>query len=164
MGVLKENKLYLGVVILNKISYFRGKHRFLSNFYLSPVEFGGLTYPTAEAAFQAQKCSDPADRVKYTRVKNPVKAKMMGKGETLPANWSQVSFDVMNAVLHSKFSDPELAGMLLATGDAYLEEGNHWHDNLWGRCTCEGCREKESRNNLGRILMGIRAELASGNN
>ena len=45
----------------------------------SPVTLGGLTYPNAEAAFQAQKCEKEEDKVKYTLVKNPVVAKRMGK-------------------------------------------------------------------------------------
>ena len=141
------------------ISSFRDDYRFLSNFYQCPFEYGGLTYPNAEAAFQAQKCSDPIERIRYTQIKNPVIAKRMGRHETLPADWDATCFDIMNAILHQKFAVPELAQLLLATGDAYLEEGNHWHDNRWGRCTCEKCKVKEGQNWLGKILMGIRDEL-----
>ena len=144
---------------MDKISSFRGEYRFLSNFYQCPFEYDGLTYPNAEAAFQAQKCSNPDDRVKYTQIKNPVRAKQMGRREQLPADWDARSYDVMFAVLRAKFSVPALAEMLKATGDAYLEEGNHWHDNRWGRCTCEKCKNKPSQNQLGKILMSIRAEL-----
>lgn len=71
------------------------------------------------------------------------------------------SFEIMNDILHVKFSVPELAEMLKSTGDAYIEEGNHWHDNRWGRCVCERCSNKAAENRLGKILMGIRAELNS---
>ena len=40
--------------------------------------------------------------------------------------------------------------------DATLIEGNHWHDNRWGDCTCERCSAKEGQNWLGKILMEIR--------
>ena len=141
------------------ISSFRDQYRFLSNFYKCPLEYDGLTYPNAEAAFQAQKCSDPAGRIRYTQIKNPVIAKRLGRHETLPADWESTCFDIMSAILHQKFANPELARQLLATGDAYLEEGNHWHDNRWGHCTCDKCRDKEGQNWLGKILMGIRDEL-----
>ena len=141
------------------IKSFRGEHRFLSNFYQFPFEYEGLTYPNSEAAFQAQKCIDPADRVKYTQIKNPLRAKQMGKREQLRPDWGEVSYDIMDAVLYQKFAVPELAQLLLATGDAYLVEGNHWHDNRWGNCTCDKCRDKEGQNWLGKILMGIRDEL-----
>lgn len=142
---------------MNKITTFRGEYHFLSNFYQHPFTYNGLVYPNAEAAFQAQKCSSDADRIKYTLQKNPVRAKQMGKKEpNLPSNWDEISYDIMFDILRAKFSVPELAEMLESTGDAYLEEGNHWHDNRWGRCTCEKCRAKEGKNWLGKILMQVR--------
>ena len=39
------------------IDSFRGENYFLSNFFQCDFEYEGLTYHTAEAAFQAQKCS-----------------------------------------------------------------------------------------------------------
>lgn len=145
---------------MNKISSFRDEYRFLSNFYQCSFEYKGLTYPNAEAAFQAQKCCKEEDKIKYTLQKNPVRVKQMGKKEpNLPANWDTVSYDIMNEILHAKFSVPELAEKLKATGNAYLEEGNHWHDNRWGKCTCEKCSTKEGQNWLGKILMEIREEL-----
>lgn len=42
---------------------------------------------------------------------------------------------------------------MLATGDAYLEEGNTWGDRIWGTVNGSGA------NRLGVILMQIRAEL-----
>ena len=142
---------------MNKISTFRGEYHFLSNFYQHPFTYKGLVYPNAEAAFQAQKCSSNADRIKYTLQKNPVRAKQMGKKEpNLPSNWDEISYDIMLDILRAKFAVPELAEMLESTGDAYLEEDNHWHDNRWGNCICEKCSTKEGKNWLGKILMHIR--------
>ena len=59
----------------------------------------------------------------------------------------------MRDVLRAKFSDPELRGRLLATGEKHLVEGNHWGDRVWGQCPV-GIGE----NWLGRLLMDIRAE------
>lgn len=84
----------------------------------------------------------------------------MGKKKSnLPKDLDEIPYDFMNDILHAKFSVSELAEKLIATGDAYLEEGNHWHDNRWGKCTCEKCSAKEGQNWLGKILMGIRTEL-----
>jgi hypothetical protein len=47
--------------------------------------------------------------------------------------------------------------MLLSTGDMELTESNWWHDNFWGVCTCNKCKDGE--NNLGKILMDIRLNL-----
>ena len=148
---------------MDKITTFRDQYRFLSNFYPMPFAYKGLTYPNAEAAFQAQKCTTDEDKIKYTLVKNPVRAKQMGKREPdLPDDWNEISYGIMEEILRAKFSVPELAEMLKATGDAYLEEENHWHDNRWGSCTCASCSARGGQNWLGKILMGIREELRKG--
>lgn len=142
-----------------QISEFKGEYRFLSNFYQHPFEFEGLTYPNAEAAFQAQKCRSSEDKIKYTQTKNPVVVKRMGKKEpALPENWTEIAYDIMKEILRAKFSVPELKDMLKATGTAVLIEGNRWHDNRWGACCCEKSKEKEHENRLGKILMEIREE------
>ena len=140
------------------IDEFNGEYRFLSNFYQFPFEFEGLTYPNAEAAFQAQKCATDEEKNKYTTVKNPVVAKRMGKKEPgFPANWDEICYGIMKRILIAKFSDPELRSKLAASGDAILIEGNHWHDNRWGKCSCERCKNKNGQNWLGKILMEIRS-------
>ena len=148
---------------MNKITSFKDEHRFLSNFYQSPVAFGELTYPNAEAAFQAQKCEKEEDKVKYTLVKNPVVAKRMGKKEpNLPENWRDISYGIMLDIIRAKFSLPEMKEKLLATGDAELVEGNNHHDNIWGDCTCPRCAAKLGQNRLGKILMQVREGLKQG--
>ena len=49
------------------------------------------------------------ERVKYTLIKNPVRAKQMGKKEQLPENWDKKAYRIMNDILHAKFKVPELA-------------------------------------------------------
>jgi predicted NAD-dependent protein-ADP-ribosyltransferase YbiA (DUF1768 family) len=48
--------------------------------------------------------------------------------------------------------------MLLSTGDMELTEGNWWHDNFYGSCSCVKCGGK-GQNNLGKILMDVRLNL-----
>ncbi len=149
---------------MDKITLFKEQYRFLSNFYQFPVTYQGLTYPNAEAAFQAQKCEKEEDKIKYTLIKNPVVAKRMGKKEPkLPDNWRERSFGIMLEILRAKFSLSEMKEKLLATGDAELVEGNNHHDNLWGDCTCSRCAAKAGQNRLGKILMQVREELKQEN-
>ena len=141
----------------NVINDFNGEYRFLSNFYQCDFEFEGLTYHNAEAAFQAQKCASEAEKIKYTQVKSPVTAKRMGKKEPgFPPNWDEICHGIMKNILTAKFSNPELRAKLKATGDKVLIEGNTWHDNRWGDCSCPKCANKEGQNWLGIILMEIR--------
>lgn len=141
------------------ITEFKGEYSFLSNFHKSPVTFEGLMYPCVENAFQAGKRADRDGKIKYTTQNNPVKAKMMGKREKLPEDWDKLSVELMKKLIKIKFSDPGLAAKLLATGDEEIIESNRWHDNKWGKCTCERCQNKPSSNLLGKILMKTRGEI-----
>lgn len=137
----------------NKIDSFTGKYEFLSNFYVAPVIFEGLTYNNNEAAFQAQKCIDPKDRSKFTKL-NPTEAKKLGREIQLRKDWEQIKIQVMRGVVEAKFTqNPELAWKLLDTGDTYLEEGNTWGDRIWGTVDGQGA------NILGKILMVVRENL-----
>ena len=61
-----------------------------------------------------------------------------------------------NVVVEKIKQNPWMADALLETGDAYLEEGNTWHDQFWGTVNGVG------QNNLGKTLMTVREELRSG--
>ena len=66
----------------------------------------------------------------------------------------------MDEVLIAKFTqNPSLKEQLLDTGDVELIEGNTWHDNYWGNCTCSKCSGIIGRNQLGKTLMNIREEI-----
>jgi predicted NAD-dependent protein-ADP-ribosyltransferase YbiA (DUF1768 family) len=63
----------------------------------------------------------------------------------------------MEQCVRYKFThNAELRSALIATGDAYLEEGNDWGDRVWG--VYQGVGE----NRLGRILMKVRADMSRG--
>ena len=140
------------------INCFDGKYAFLSNFYISPCDLEGILYPTVEHAFQAAKTLDRNERLKIAAAETPGKAKRMGRSVTLRPDWEEIKIDVMRQCLHSKFKDPDLVFALLDTGDEELIEGNTWHDNCWGNCTCEQCVNKPGENRLGKLLMEIRKE------
>ena len=58
----------------------------------------------------------------------------------------------MYDILKKKFSDDDLKARLLLTGDKKLIEGNKWHDNFWGNCTCKKCENVEGKNMLVNCL------------
>lgn len=147
---------------MKKSQAFKGKFHFLSNFYNYPFIYDGIMYQTSEAAFQAQKCKLDRDKLKYSNITDPKKAKAMGRREELPNDWDERCYGIMKSVIQAKFSDPILKQLLLDTNDRYLEEVNYWHDNRWGRCTCDKCKNKTGQNWLGKILMEVREELKTG--
>ncbi|MGI4792150.1 MAG: NADAR family protein [Janthinobacterium lividum] len=142
----------------NPITSFTGNYAFLSNFYPHPVEVDGNLYPTNEHAFQALKTDDPVERQKVREAKTPASAKSLGKRVTLREGWDTSRFEVMERLVRLKFSDADMAEKLLATGKRELIEGNTWRDTTWG-CIMTKDGLWRGRNELGKILIRVRAEL-----
>lgn len=142
------------------IDKFEGKYDFLSNFYPSPIfsHIDETVYPTVEHYFQAQKSMILSERKKIAAAPTPGKAKYMGRHVQLRTDWEFAKVRVMKYALNEKFSNPELKEKLLATGEEELVEGNWWHDNYWGNCSCEKCKNISGKNTLGRLLMSLRSE------
>ena len=137
----------------NIINSFKGDYFFLSNFYESPVTFNGRTFQNNEAAFQAEKTLDETVKESFCDLK-PNKAKYLGRKIQLRPDWETVKEETMLIIVRAKFiQNKALQEKLLATGDAYLEEGNDWGDKIWGTVNGEG------QNLLGKILMKVRNEL-----
>lgn len=130
------------------INRFRGDYYFLSNFHPAKIEYNGLVYGSAEAAFQAQKCPERASEFCHL---GPKSAKALGSRVELRKDWEDVKIRIMFSILLCKFTqNPDLKEMLLNTGDAVLIEGNTWGDTYWGACRGTG------KNILGRLLMTAR--------
>lgn len=142
------------------INCFDGDYAFLSNFFEKPFEYDGLVYKTAEHAFQAAKCCNIYDKRLIMNAATPGQAKRLGRRIQLRSDWEDVKEIIMHDIVASKFGlDEELSAMLVATAPEELVEGNYWHDNTWGNCTCERCKSIEGKNYLGKILMSVRQDL-----
>ena len=138
-----------------RIDRFVGEHRYLSNFFMSPVrdELGDV-YPSVEHAYQATKATTEDDKNAILAAVKPMEAKEHGSKFVLASNWQTRKLEVMHLLLRNKFAPgTPLADKLLATGDAQIIEGNNWGDDFWGQCNGVG------ENHLGRLLMEIRAGL-----
>ena len=141
------------------INKFEGVYAFLSNFWTCPIEFEGIVYPTNEHFFQAMKTLDPEERVAIAAAPTPGIAKRMGRNVKLRKDWESIKEDIMLQGLRLKFANPQMGIQLLLTQDQELVEGNWWHDNTWGNCSCEHCHVIHVRNLLGKLLMKVRDEL-----
>lgn len=139
---------------MNKIDKFDGtQYRFLSNFYMHPVEYEGILYPSSEHAYQAAKTLDPTLRQVIANMKTPGETKKAGRRLQLRDNWDSIKNGIMLDIVRIKFQDPKLQLKLLATGNAELIEGNTWGDCWFGVCNGVG------ENHLGKILMKVRHEI-----
>ncbi len=148
------------------INSFEGPFEVFSSFANTPVfvviQPGMLTQVGAlEYAYQAYKSTDPTVRAMIAGAKTPGIAKRMGQKVVLRPNWEQIKERVMKDLLLQKFTlNPKALETLLSTGDEMIAEGNNWHDNYWGSCTCPNCQGK-GRNRLGALLMEVRADFRS---
>ena len=144
------------------ISDFSRENFFLSNFYNAYLDYEGVVFCSTEAAFQAAKTLDIEERKKIARM-SPSESKKAGRKVALRRDWESVKDKVMYDVCVAKFTMNEsLKERLLATGDEELVEGNEWHDNYWGNCTCDNCKDIPGRNQLGKTLMKVRADIREG--
>lgn len=143
---------------LQTINFYRvgDPYGFFSNFAPYPIVIDGITWPTSEHYFQAQKFADPATQERIRTAASPMDAATLGRDRSfrLRPDWEQVKDDVMYAALQAKFTQhPELHAQLLATGEALLVE-HTTNDAYWG----DG-GDGRGRNMLGTLLMRLRDEL-----
>lgn len=146
------------------VEKFDGDYAFLSNFYIGdPIIYKTQLFQTAEHLYQSLKTEDPYEAAWVASAATPGQAKRRGQEITVKAGWDTTGLKVlaMRTTVGQKFlQDRHLQRKLLATGNAALVEGNHWHDNYWGKCTC-GSPECVDRgmNILGCILEELRSDL-----
>lgn len=137
------------------ITSFSGEYRFLSNFWMSPVTYEGITYPSSEHAYQAAKSLDPFIREMMSNASSPGVVKALGQSIGIRPDWEEVKINVMRDIVTAKFEQKEdLMDLLMATKGRDLIEGNTWGDTFWGQCPLG-----TGRNELGKILMGIRDDI-----
>jgi ribA/ribD-fused uncharacterized protein len=144
---------------VNKITSFRGEHRFLSNFYVSPFVFKSIQFKTVEHAYQAYKTDNIIEFNKMIALNTAFESKKEGKKLKLRSDWEEIKYPLMRKLVYKKFiQNPEIKEKLILTGNIILEEGNSWGDTYWGVCPEASTN---GQNNLGVILMEIRSILRS---
>lgn len=124
-----------------------------------PIRLRGVTWPTVEHYFQAQKFAGTEHKQAIRRAKSPAIAARLGRSRRvrLRRDWESVKVAVMREAVLAKFQQhPDLLALLLATGNARLVEHTE-RDDYWG----DGGKGSGA-NMLGRILMQVRDELRRG--
>lgn len=122
--------------------------------------------PSNEHFFQAMKTVAPGERIAISKAGTPGIAKRMcsrkgynGFKIILRNNWNTIKNDVMVYGLRQKFRHSIIATKLIATYPQGLVEGNWWHDNYWGDCSCAKCINIPGQNMFGHLLETVRLEL-----
>ena len=156
------------------ITRFKGKYEFLDPAYYCLAGYDGVIYNSAEAAFLAAQYDDPYFRSIFRNSALPIwRARELARRLQKRRDWtSELSLEVMRHITLDKFSrSPNLRSLLLATRDERIVAENNWHEQFWGCCICNTRPGKYGRrevclvpgsNNLGKVLMSIRDQLAVG--
>jgi len=138
-----------------KIPHYETSYFLFSNFSPHRVVYKGVSYPTLEHAFQAQKFLDEKTRNEIKDASSPLSAfklgrKLSGKRE----DWSKIKLNIMYELLKEKVTQhDEVREILLNTGDEEIIEENP-NDNFWGNG-----KDGKGENHMGKVLMRIRDEL-----
>jgi len=143
------------------IDSFNGNFEFLSNFseHGFRVKENNVLWITNEHYFQAMKSINMVERGVIWSCKTPGKAKRFGRVCELREDWNDVKDSIMEDGVRMKFEQNPYIKQKLMSLDGYtLVEGNHWHDNYWGNCWCNKCKDITGKNMLGKILMKVRNE------
>ncbi len=160
------------------IETFRGNNFFLSN--MKPLENWittdhGIDVPTSEHAYQAAKfnnnlvlheniCAARAADGDNRIFADGLAAKELAHkyqefGVIIVDDWEVAKRGIMLSITRKKYEkNPDLAEMLLGTGDQEIVEGNDWGDRDWG---VDPIGSDNGENNLGKIIMQVRDELRS---
>jgi ribA/ribD-fused uncharacterized protein len=139
---------------MEAIREFSGVHRWLSNFWPCQVTFGFIHFGSVENAYQAAKCNEPDDMMRFVNI-TAGQAKRLGRQIEMRPDFDVVKLAIMEYLVRQKMYQNPFKDMLIATGHAIIEEGNTWGDKFWGVDLRTGVGE----NHLGIIIMNIRAEL-----
>jgi N-glycosidase YbiA len=162
------------VPIDGRILYFsrdRGAFGFLSHFHPSPIFLDREIWATVEHFYQAQKSDHPDYRAAIRAAETPGLAKRLAAQPTAStraaqkswfrkngisprSDWHDAKLDIMRRGDDAKFSQhPDLAALLLATGDSQLIEDSP-SEPFWGTGP-----DGEGHNFSGRVLMEVRDRL-----
>lgn len=120
-----------------------------------PFEYKGIVYTTPENFYQAMKSKDIEYRLKISKV-SPKQAKHLGYKVKLREDWESIKLNVMMVALKYKFSPGTSWYNKLKNCNEDIVEWNFWHDNFWGHCVCENCKEKVHHNHLGKMILFLK--------
>jgi ribA/ribD-fused uncharacterized protein len=144
---------------VDRIEFYRasGPYGCFSKLYRRVMHFEGEPYYCAEAAYQAGKARKREVRAWLLGAPTPSILAMAAHGLNywdIAPGWSKGRYDRMRRVVEAKFRQhPDLAAILLSTGDAEIVECGTVDNEVnrrWGQVNGVG------QNWLGRILMEVR--------
>lgn len=158
----------------DRVCFYEQEFYVLSNFSAFSIYHAGRLFPTVEHAYHWEKFRAQAqhggvglpiikpitDRLRAAEDVHAARSaheafKIAQERKALRrTDWDDVKLGIMQELLREKAEQHEyVRRKLLATGHRYLVE-NSWRDNYWGWGP-----NRDGKNMLGKLWMGVRAEL-----
>lgn len=141
-----------------RIPYYETSNFVFSNFSAHAVTYKGVTYPTVEHAYHAQKFEDQNLRHMIMEAASPLVAWQIAQDlkSKRRADWNSVKVGILKEIIQAKIEQhDEVRQALLSTGDEEIAEINP-NDSFWG-----SGQDGKGQNQAGKILMQLRKDLAS---
>jgi predicted NAD-dependent protein-ADP-ribosyltransferase YbiA (DUF1768 family) len=128
-------------------------NEWLRNEYPVTITVGGVSYASAVHAYWSLATTDEAAHREIRNAKSPMIVESAVGKAPLRQGWPHLRTTAMHTVLRAKFEQhPELADILVATGDARIDynlDSAYWSGGSAGR------------NWLGRLLELVRSEIVA---
>ena len=136
-----------------KVMFFRDGFAFLSPYTQGQIRYGGDHYGCFMGLYYSQLCPDK--RVIFRPMKDPREVQTIAFDLGL-CRQDDEAISVMRKVLPFKFDHEKERMELTMTRDLDLMYSNQIHENFWGSCICNDCKDKEHHNHYGKLLMELR--------
>ena len=138
--------------------FFRDGFGFLNPYTSGQVSYGSSNYGCFMGLYYSEL--HPEHRVIFKCLKDPREVQTIAFDMGL-CEQTDRAIDVMRRVLPSKFGHESERMDLLSTNGLDLCFSNSRHENFWGSCICNECKDKEHHNHYGKLLMELRDSIGS---
>ena len=110
--------------------------------HIENIQIGDIVYPSAENAFQAMKCVDDIDRLRFVGI-SPEEAARLGRVIPIRQNWNVLRIPFMIRIVYEKIRNNRLHFLLTQANVMKNLFCNNHGDLFWGTNT-----KGEGKNNL----------------
>lgn len=141
-----------------RVMFFRDGFGFLNPYTSGQVSYGSSNYGCFMGLYYSEL--HPEHRVIFKCLKDPREVQTIAFDMGL-CEQTDRAIDVMRRVLPSKFGHESERMDLLSTNGLDLCFSNSRHENFWGSCICNECKDKEHHNHYGKLLMELRDSIGS---
>jgi len=149
-----------------RITWFHNGYEFLNPYHINGFNYNNEYYNSIIEAFFCEKDSEHKKLYKNVNSLNAEKApafiEKLADSYNIHIDDTKEDYDLFKNIIRAKFTyeyNKNIKKELLETSGKILQNMGKHHNNIWGYCTCDKCKDKEHKDLYAKILMEIRDEL-----